>query len=289
MEYLPPSQNGSIIMTTRDKGVALKMAEEDDIITVEPMNKLQALALFKKKLDIEGDDECVSRLAAALGFMPLAIAQAASYINRRLPRCSVLQYFEEFQKNDRKKVRLLSYEGGHIRRDHEAKNAIFVTWQVSFDHIQKSRPSAADLLSLMSFCDRQGIPDFMLRQQPGTEGSDKAAENYATKEGTRDHEDDKSDLSTENMFEDDIVVLRDYSFVSVGWDEASFEIHSFIQLAMQQWLKANGQLERWKREYIRQLRAEFPTGSHRNWDRCQLLFPHIKSAFTQRPDASDSE
>lgn len=41
-----------------------------------------------------------------------------------------------------------------------------MTWQISFEYIQQKRPSAADLLLLMSFFDRQGIPRSVLQTPP---------------------------------------------------------------------------------------------------------------------------
>ena len=49
-------------------------------------------------------------------------------------------------------------DAGDTRRDWSAVHSIFMTWQISFDHIRGQRPSAARLLSLMSLFDRQGIP-----------------------------------------------------------------------------------------------------------------------------------
>src|SRR5215475_6390772 len=102
--------------------------------------------------------------------MPLAIVQAAAYISQRAPRSSVQQYLKQFRKSDRKKTNLLNYyEGGQLRRDWEAKNSIIITWQISFDYIYQTRPSAGDLLALMSFYDRQGISDTLLRDHLGEE------------------------------------------------------------------------------------------------------------------------
>jgi hypothetical protein len=131
----------------------LELVEQRDIITVEPMDEMHALALFKKKLGAQEDLNDIAELAAALEFMPLAIAQAAAYISQRAPRCSVRQYLGEFKKSDRKRTSLLNHDEGRLRRDWEAKNSIIITWQISFDHIHQTRPSAADLLSLMSFFD----------------------------------------------------------------------------------------------------------------------------------------
>ncbi len=56
--YLPRSQNGSILVTSRSKAVALKLVEEKDIVVVQPMAPAQALTLFEKKLGSlgQGDD-----------------------------------------------------------------------------------------------------------------------------------------------------------------------------------------------------------------------------------------
>ncbi|KAK2764263.1 hypothetical protein FQN54_008955 [Arachnomyces sp. PD_36] len=282
--YLPPTQNGSIIMTTRSKGVALNNTEDNDIIAIEPMDESCALTLLDKKLRIPADSKDVRELTAALEFMPLAIVQAAAYIKQRAPRSSVRQYIEEFRKNDRKKASLLNYEGGHLRRDHEAKNSIIITWQISFDHVRQLRPSAADLLSLMSFFDRQGIPETLLRHTSGTTNSYEAPKEHARDEESDDCEDSTSEVSVGDEFEDDILVLRDYSFIFVSADATSFEMHGLVQLSMRKWLEKHSQLERWKRRYITKLHAEFPTSEYENWEKCQILFPHAKSAVAQRPE-----
>jgi hypothetical protein len=114
---------------------------------------------------VQGNSGDVAELAAALEFVPLAIVQAAAYISQRAPRCSVRQYLEEFKKSERKRTSLLNRDEGQLRRDWEAKNSIIITWQISFDYIHQTRPSAADLLSLMSFFDRQGISEVLLRNR----------------------------------------------------------------------------------------------------------------------------
>lgn len=46
---------------------------------------------------------------------------------------------------------LAAREGQNLHRDPDANNSIRVTWQISFNHLQKTSPAAAELLSLMSF------------------------------------------------------------------------------------------------------------------------------------------
>ena len=285
--YLPQSQNGSILITTRSRSAALGLVEESEIIPVKPMEGEDAVTLFKKKLGTESNNPQLAELAAALEFMPLAIVQAAAYIKQRAPRYSPQQYLEEFHKNDKRKTSLLNHEAGHLRRDPEAKNSILITWQISFDHLRDTRPSAADLLSLMSFFDRQGIPEALLRRESTREstremGRGKDKSNAVEGESSSDEKASSSE-SNDNGFEDDIDMLRSYSFISIEGDGMSFEMHGLVQLATLKWLEAHGEAEKWKQQFIKNLHAVYPTGDPENWSKCQALFPHAKSAEMQRP------
>ncbi|KAJ6174546.1 hypothetical protein N7485_005283 [Penicillium canescens] len=166
LEYVPRSRNGSIIITSRTREVALKMVHHSDLIEVKPMEKSEALELLQRKLEQPGESQESRQLVNALESMPLAIVQAASYIRNRAPRSSVSQYLKDFLGSDREATKLLKKEAGHLYRDWEAKNSILVTWQISFDHIRQTKPSAAQLLSLISFFDRQGIPEKLIRHRP---------------------------------------------------------------------------------------------------------------------------
>jgi len=292
--YLPQCQNGSILITTRNRNAALKLVEQGDIITVEPMSEADALALLEKKLGKQDDRDGVTELATALEFMPLAIVQAAAYISQRAPRCSVRQYLEKFRKSDDKRASLLEFKGGQLRRDRDAKNSIIITWQISFDHIRHARPSASELLSLMSFFDRQGIPEALLRRRNEQgDAQPKEKENKAEDHVDENDDDDSSgdgdgSESGDDEFEDDISTLRSYSFIYVAGDGSSFQMHSLVQLATRKWLEAHGERDRWKHQFIRNLSSEFPTGEYENWATCQALFPHAKSAAAQRPEGQES-
>ena len=59
----------------------MKLVEQSDIIVAKPMDEAHALALLEKKLRKQGDGKDLTKLAAALKFMLLAIVQAAVYIS----------------------------------------------------------------------------------------------------------------------------------------------------------------------------------------------------------------
>ena len=284
--YLPQSPSGSILITSRSKDAALKLVEQRDLISVEPMDKGNALALFKKKLGEPNDSKDIAELAAALEYMPLAIVQAAAYISDPDRQCSAQQYLKEFQKSDHKKTSLLNHEGGQLRRDPEAKNSVIITWQISFEHLRETRTSAADLLSLMSFFDRQGIPKALLRHRI-EQGNSQQIQKENRNDGT-DDEDSESQSSESDELEEDIVQLRKYSFISTNEAGGTFEMHRLVQLATRKWLEANGQLEVWKQQFIRNLCKEFPNGEYETWVRCQALFPHAELAAGQQPKETSS-
>jgi hypothetical protein len=227
-QYLPRKQNGSILITSRTLEAALELIDDKrDIIAIDPMVETDAQALFRKKLGDDGNSEDIAELAAALEFIPLAIVQAAAYISDPDRGCSVRQYLNEFQKNDRKKIRLLERKEGQglFRRDWEAENSVLVTWQISFDSIRQTRRSAADLLSLMSFFDHQAIPRTLLYNHRGGDA------------GTTHSEDDsggESHSSVMDEFKDDVLTLRRYCLISINIDRTTFSMHNLVQLATQQ-------------------------------------------------------
>jgi tetratricopeptide (TPR) repeat protein len=269
--YPLPSRHGSVLLTSRTKRAAMQIVEESDIVTVEPMDGAAAHALLYQKLgDAVDRSDGIAQLAVALDHMPLALVQAAAYIRQRAPRCSVQQYLNEYRQSDSRKTSLLNQEAGHLRRDEAASNAILLTWQISFDHIRRSRQSAADLLSLMSFFDRQGIQDALLRNTSSTANPL------------------VSDVEANDRFEDDVTTLRDYSFIKVTKDANTFEMHSLVQLATREWLKSQGQVNRWREQFISNLCAELPIGEHKDWETCEALFPHAKAALAQQPQDKES-
>ncbi|CAG8077564.1 unnamed protein product [Penicillium olsonii] len=261
------SSHGSLIVTTRDRRVALEIASSrKHLIEVQPMNRDEAVDLMQNKLDLGTERADLLQLAEELEFMPLAMMQAASYIAHRSPRCSPSQYQAKLRESDHRAIDLLKREGHGMHRDYEAKNSILLAWQMSFDHIRQNKQSAADLLSLMSFFDRQGIPEYLLRMQDMDSG--------------REDTDDLPEHDDE--FESDIATLRDYSFIATDGN-GTFTMHRLVQLTIRTWLKTHDPEELWKGSFIRNLNSEFPTGEYENWEKCRSLFPHVRSAVLHQP------
>ena len=86
-----------------------------------------ALTLLKKKLGPLSDMNVAKDLVQALDLVPLAISQAAAYIQARSPMSSVEKYLADFRKGERKRASLLVHDAGDLRRDGGASNAILTT------------------------------------------------------------------------------------------------------------------------------------------------------------------
>jgi hypothetical protein len=261
-----------------------EMVHRNNMLEIRPMDAEHALEMMQKKIGMQDQEVDIIRLATALDFMPLAMAQAAAYIHKRAPRCSVQQYTEKLHRSQKSKLSLLNRDETDLRRDREASNSILSTWQISFEHVHDFRPGAADLLSFMSFFDRQAIPEALLLAStiPDSDGVSKDGEN-----GDNDLGDSESDLGSEaDDLEEDIQLLRDYSFISVTSDPAIFEMHALVQLATQKWLRGNANHSKWRNKFIKVLDGEFPDADYPDWPKAKALFPHASAAL--RLDATDT-
>ncbi|KAL8364594.1 hypothetical protein RB595_003740 [Gaeumannomyces hyphopodioides] len=271
--YLPQSRNGSIVVTTRNRDLACRLTGSyKNIIDIEPMVLADALLLLKKKLGPLRNTDTAKALVQALDLVPLAISQAAAYIQARSPLSSVGEYLAEFHKGERKRTRLLGHDAGDLRRDGGASNAILTTWQISFEHIRSKRSSAADLLALMSFFDRQGIALSLLKPI----NTESVQQDLGSESGSSSDEADDG-------FKDDITILRDFCLVFISENASALEMHGLVQLSMRQWLEADGLQDKFRRQFIERVAAAFPTGDYSNWATCQQLFAHAEAAINCRP------
>jgi tetratricopeptide (TPR) repeat protein len=275
-EYLPACRHGSMVVTSRSNNAALELVDDGNIVMLKPMESGPALALLARKLGDRSDAVWSGRLATALECIPLALAQAAAYINAGWPMCSVEQYLYRLEKSETSKTSLLKRISKERRRDHEAVDSTILTWQVSFDHILRVRPSAANLLSLISFYDHQDIPASLLRTTVDRDAT-RAAEDFEM--GSDPPRSDTPGLSvTEDDLEKDIITLHDYLFISIP-TPSSFEMHRLVQFATRVWLESNEQYQYWAQMSIINLNWALPTSTnYEHWEQWQLLYPHARAS-----------
>ena len=185
-KYLPKLLQGSILITSQHMIVRRSMIRNKEIIAVEPMSEPQALRLIQKKLDVAHELENAIELATALEYMPLAIVQAVSYICERGPRYTLRQYLTDYQKR-----KILNYKESNSQHDQKAESSIILTWQISFEHIRRTRQSAADLLSFMSFFDPQGIPEVLAWRRTESEACHGGFEEHNNEDSSEEGKDNE--------------------------------------------------------------------------------------------------
>ncbi len=248
--FLPQTAHGTILITSRNKTAATNLVGgHGAVVQVEPMGEEDALALLHTRVPFgETGRADAKALVHALERIPLAITHAGAYIKTRASTTTISTYLELFRESEANQVHLLSKkEWKDIRRDHSIRHAVIATWQISFKHIQKTEPSAADLLALMSMFDKQGIPRWLLQ-------------------GTTSQLD----------FDDALAPLLSFSFVRTEVGEQALEMHRLVQLSMRRWLERENELGKWVKESIEALSAAFPSGDYQTWEQCKVLLSHLK-------------
>ena len=124
------------------------------------MNLVEARLLLGDKIGGESTEDEQSQLLEQLDYLPLAITQAAAFMAKR--HKTISQYLDHYRRSDSTRIRLLSHESIDHGRETRPLESVATTWIISFEQIRTENPRAADLLSLMSFLDRQGIPGSLL-------------------------------------------------------------------------------------------------------------------------------
>ena len=250
--YLPRSSQGPMLITTRDERLGKRLAGIRASIKMRPMSPSEAQGLLEKwQIRSHGspDREHSKDLLEALGYIPLAITQAGAFIHEN--HISVSEYLEVFYTSDSELQELLSEDLGDLRRDSQSQNSIIKTWKMSFDLINKQKPRAAEMLSLMAVLDRQGISESLLR--------------------------DASDLNIDVTVA--LGTLLAFSLIKPGSGGSGYELHRLVQLATQKWLEIQGTTTRWQNEALAVVAKSFPSGEYETWTTCESLLPHTQKVL----------
>jgi hypothetical protein len=273
--YLPKSTNGKILVTSRSLDVAKKLVGHSRaILKITTMDEAQALQLLKNRLENEADEASSLELVIELGYIPLAVSQAAAYINRRSPRVTTKSYLDELRKSEKRKDGLLRVDKGDLGQRHDVSNSVVLTWQVTFEQIKREQPSAVNLLCLMSRFQPQNIPEHVLRYY----GDETVSDEPSDETGGRDISIDEMFGDRDNMskeFEDDMDILRGYSLVTLT-KQGFCEIHPLVQFCTRSWISEFGDPARWDRLFILLASIVFPHGQFETGVTCQTLLPHIQ-------------
>ena len=245
MTYILESKYGFVLFTTRNRQLATKLAGPE-VVNIPQMDDKVATDLLKVLLidkDLVNDHQTSTQLLRRLSYLPLAIIQAASYINET--GVSITTYLSLLQRQENVMVELLSQDFEDEWRYAESKNPMAVTWLISFHQIQRSNPLAADYLSFISCLNPRDIPKSLLPS-------------------------DSSQVKEQNA----LGLLKAYSFVTEQADDQTVSLHRLVHVATRNWLRGEGILEKWTVITAKGLRDIFPSDAHENRILWRQYLPH---------------
>jgi tetratricopeptide (TPR) repeat protein len=203
--------------------------------------KLLQVSLIQK----DRDQQIITQLIHQLSCLPLAIVQAASYINET--GISLESYLNLLQDQESVLVELLSQDFEDEWRYTEIQNPVAATWLISFQQIQRLNIVAADYLSFMSCIHPRNIPLSLLPASKSTIQQQKA-----------------------------LGLLKAYSFITGEDHDQLIHLHRLVHLATRNWLRVEGRLTEWIQETAQRLSEVFPSGETENRVRWRKLMPHAQ-------------
>ncbi|KAF4633228.1 hypothetical protein G7Y89_g4890 [Cudoniella acicularis] len=245
INYLPTSNKGSVLFTTRNRKAAIKLARQS-VVEVAEMDEDTGIEVLSNSLidqEILNDRQAMLELLNQLTFLPLAIVQASAYINENCIALS--EYLSFLNDTEENVIELLSEDFEEEWRYRDSKNPVAATWLVSFDQIRHRDPLAIEYLSFMSCLEPKNIPPFLL---PPAQSKKKGIDAIGT--------------------------LSAYSFITKRPGNQSLDLHRLVHLATRNWLQQKQLLLEWTGRAIARMAEVFPNSNHKNRTLWRTLLPH---------------
>ncbi|MEV0460308.1 tetratricopeptide repeat protein [Catellatospora methionotrophica] len=155
----PATEAGSVVVTTRRSDSALRR-DNRVLVQVGLFTPAQAHDYLTAKLAADPDlADDIDGVAADMGYLALALAQAAAYMIDRNVTCS---NYRGRLADRRRSLEHVLPEPESLPDEHQA--TVAATWALSIDHADTLRPTglARLVLQLSSLLDPNGIPVAML-------------------------------------------------------------------------------------------------------------------------------
>ncbi|KAJ5107100.1 Tetratricopeptide-like helical [Penicillium angulare] len=244
-DILPRSENGHILFTSRNRKLAVRVASPN-VLSIPDIDHVTAMNILESSLIQEGllhDNHTSTALLEQLGFLPLAINQAAAYINEN--GIAISDYLSLLKDREADAAELLSEEFHDDGRYAETQSPVFTTWLISFKQIQDSDKLASDYLSFVACISPRDIPQSILPPS--------------------------ASIKKKN---DALGLLSAYSFISEHAGGSSFSLHRLVHLATRNWMRKTGVFNHWVQRATQQLDDIFPDSDYKNQQLWRDFLPH---------------
>ena len=253
--YLP-SNNGKVLITSQHQHWR-NLARP---LKLEVWQENESSKFLRDRLEIV-EDAHTSTLADLLGHLPLALEQAAAYIEQT--SCGIEAYIGSFNAMRRELWKDEEELWEEEKTPLDYKHTVATTWNLSMRKIREQSPDAADLINLLAFLAPDNIPIPML------------------KAGSVDFPN-----SLREAFENDLRVnrlvraLTRYSLV-IRQDEM-LSVHRLVQTVIRDRLAVDGKEGFWLGVAVSLVHASFEQFDDRKlalWWTFRWLIPHAEAVI----------
>uniref|UniRef100_A0A8H7K1P4 Nucleoside phosphorylase domain-containing protein n=1 Tax=Bionectria ochroleuca TaxID=29856 RepID=A0A8H7K1P4_BIOOC len=251
-DYIPHSAQGTILFTTRTRKIAIDVAPHD-AWSLGEMDCCEGKQLLRRLFGHEQNlaDDTLDKFLEMVISHPLAIIQAIAFIRKN--DISLERYMELFEKSRSSQAELLREDFNDPNRDRESRNAVFLTWKISFMRIEEEDKVAAFYLGFLACIAPQNIPRAIFPSA-------------------------QSDIIAEKA----LGTLKAYSFLSKRTDGDIYDVHPLIPGIVQEHLEESGGWTAITAISLLWLRCLVPEGGYEKLKEYPAFLPHGK-AFADIP------
>ena len=242
-DLLPDGKSGHVVITSRSAA----WRDTARPLPVDTWPRDESVAFLRARTGDEGD--AADTLAAELGDLPLALEQAAAYMDAA--GMSYDAYLETYRENP---AEAMATAAPRAHPDPVAR-----TWAMSMKRLREESPEAADLLNLCAFLAPDDIPRAMI-----ADGAEHLPQPLASVVGS---------VSAMGSV---TAALRQYSLMTVDGDALS--VHRLVQQVVRDGMDAEAR-QRWWECAVRLIAEALPTGIQTDpgiWPTCARLLPHVR-------------
>lgn len=255
-QYLPASTKGKVLLTSVN-GFWSSIAKP---VKIEVWQMSESVEFLQTRLeDAEKVSlEQASELTNLLGHLPLALEQAAAYIEQT--RCGIDEYIRRFRTM---REELWGVEKAPLTY----KKTVATTWNISMEKLRQESPDAADLLNFIAFLAPNDIPLSLLE-----DGASDFPNNLPSALKTR--------LSSEQL----VLALARYSLIDeqnevfAGEPDKMLSVHRLVQTVVRDQLGPEGAASFLEAaiEFVR-YRFRFDARNPETWAPIAWLLPHAEA------------
>jgi tetratricopeptide (TPR) repeat protein len=246
---LPPGGGGQVLVTSRWSA----WGRQATSLPVNVLAREESIAFLRKRTGTD-DQAALDELAELLGDLPLALEEAAAYLEET--RVGLGEYLELV----RDRARELFGLDQPPTDEHGDQRRVGTVWSLSLDRVHREAPAAEALLSLCAFLAPDHIPRGLPREQPQLLPGELAPA-----------------ASDPLVYNRTLAVIGRYSLATVT--PTTVAVHRLVQAVIQTRLGEDGE-RRWAEVAVGLLRERFPNESWEvaTWPTCERLLAHVLAA-----------